>query len=364
MRVQIAFTAVAVLSISILASCSNKEKKRVSEEKAASEPPLVEVVYPQKNRPVYTLSLPGELKPYEQVAIFAKAKGFIKKVFADRGSKVKKGQLLALLEAPELSQQLLSLRSDERKLYENFLYSKAAYRRLRKAALKDDAVAAIELDKARAQLRSDSAAYMAAKASTGASAQLAGYLRIVAPFEGTVTSRNVSAGALVGENSAQPLFYIAQQEYLRLTVAIPEKHSHSVSGNTTATFTVSDLPGKVYRSKLSRNSGLLDQSSRSVMVEFDVDNRDESLNGGEFAQVQLSLQRPDSTVWLPASGVVHAQSGVFILKVRGRKIIRVPVTEGIRKDSLQEVFGEVSPADPVVKKGTEELEEGTLIHIK
>ncbi len=348
----------------VLSACSTGKSEETKTDKKAGSTPVVEVISPLSDQPLYPLSLPGELKPFEEVDVFAKAKGFVKKLYVDRGSRVKKGQLLAILEAPEISQQYLSVQSNERKLYENYLYSRQAYQRLKKAASKNGAVAEIELDRAKAQLRSDSAAYHSAKASTGASAQLKDYLRITAPFSGTIVSRNVSVGALVGENSSTPLFTIAQQERLRLTVSIPEKHAHSVTGNTLATFTVSNRPGKIHKASLSRNSGLLDQESRSIAVEFDVDNRNQTLAGGEYAQVKLMLKRPDSTLWLPASSVVQAQSGVFVLKVENGVVERIPVSLGIRKKDMQEVFGEILSADKIVKSGTEELEEGSSVRTK
>lgn len=353
-----------VSSIVSIAACSHDQKTKAIQVQPSAKNPVVETLKAIKDRPVYALSLPGELNPYEQVDIFPKAKGFIKKIYVDRGSKVKKGQLLAVLEAPEISQQYLSVQSDQRKLYEDYQFSRQAYQRLKKAALKNGAVAEIELDKIRAQFRSDSAAYIAAKAKTNASGQLEKYLRIISPFDGTVIDRNVSVGALVGENNQQPLFSIAQQEHLRLIVAIPEKHAHSVNANTPVTFTVSGRPGKIYNSRLSRNGGMLNQTTRSVITEFDIENSEKSLSGGEYAQVKLKLQRPDSTLWLPATSLITTQSGIFILKIKDGIVQRVPVLQGSRKDSLIEVFGDISTKDQIIKKGSEELEEGTRVTIK
>lgn len=365
MKLQNIFILTAsVSSFFLMAACSPNEKAPADQAQPSAKTLILETVRAVKDRPVYSLSLPGELKPYEQVDIFPKAKGFIKKIYVDRGSKVKKGQLLAILEAPEISQQYLSVQSDQRKLYEDYQYSRQAFQRLKKASLKSGAVAEIELDKVRAQFRSDSAAYIAAKAKTSASGQLEKYLRIISPFDGTVIDRNVSVGALVGENNQRPLFSIAQQEHLRLTVAIPEKHAHSVNANTPVTFTVSGRPGKVYNSKLSRNGGLLNQTSRSVMTEFDIENNARSLSGGEYAQVKLKLQRPDSTLWVPATSLIHTQSGIFILKVNKGLVQRVPVIEGSRKDSLIEVFGDITGTDEIIKKASEELEEGSQIKNK
>lgn len=358
-------SAVLVLiSALVIASCSDTKP---SENQLKTKPAVVaqvQAIHPIQDQPEYSLSLPGELKPYEEVTLFPKVKGFVKKIFVDRGSRVKKGQLLAILEAPEITQRYLSARSDENKSYEDYLYSRQAYERLMKASSKEGAVAAIELDQARSKLRSDSAAYASVKANTGVSSQLQQYLKITAPFDGTVTDKNVSVGALVGENMPGALFSIAQTSLLRLTVAIPEKHAQSIGKNTRVSFTVSGHPGKTFHSSLSRKAELLQQEFRAVTAEFDVFNKDHTLGGGEFAQVKISMQRPDTTFWVPAGSIVHAQSGVFINKVENNIVKRIPVTEGIAKGNLREIFGDITTTDQIVKKASEELPEGTAVAIR
>lgn len=350
----------ATALIFISSACTPKIEQKTTENSPA-QPIIGEIVNPQQDQRTYHLDLPGELKPYEQVGVFAKAQGFVKNIYVDRGSVVKKGQLLALLEAPEMNQQLLSLQSNERKLYENYLLSKQVFDRLKKASAQAGAVAAVEIEHALGQLRSDSLAYHAAKANTGASTQMKDYLRLLAPFDGMVIEKNVSTGALVGPSNSSPVFLIAQQNQLRLTVAIPEKHSHSFNKNTQAGFWVSNRPGKMYEAKLSRSSGILNPNDRSVMLEFDVDNTANDLHGGEYAQVKIALKRPDSTFWVPTSSVVEAQSGAFIVQVKNSKIKRMPVALGLQIDGQQEVFGNISVRDSILKKGSEELEEGTQI---
>jgi len=362
------YSIILLVSVPVLLfeSCTGNSVEKPIEKKAdISVIPQVQVNPATVQQPEYTLSLPGELVPYEQVEIYPKVKGFIKTLYVDRGSQVKKGQLLALLEAPEITQQYLAAQSGSRKLYESFLYSKQIYNRLKKAAAKSGAVAAIELDKAKAQLRSDSAAYAAAHAQARSIAEMRSYLHIRAPFDGAIIQRNVSVGALVGENSAKgaALFTLAQQGKLRLTVAIPEKHAPSVQPGTKVSFTVSGRPGKIFTSSLSRNGLIVNQQERSVTAEFDVNNQDKTLNGGEYAQVKLTLRRPDATVWVPVQSVVRAQSGVFLLKVQDNRVLKVPVSEGIRRDTLQEVFGEVAAGDLVVQKGTEELADNSPVQI-
>lgn len=335
-----------------------QDQQSGSQTEVKAERPKPQFVKPLLEQPVYQLSLPGELRPYEEVTIYPKIKGFVKKIFVDRGSKVKKGQLLALLEAPEVTQRYQSAKSDEQKSYEDYLYSRQSYERLKKAAIKSGAVAAIELDKAMSKLKGDSAAYAAVKSNTLVSGQFQQYLSIRAPFDGTVMDKNVSAGALVGENNTVPLFTIVQNDRLRLTVAIPEKHSQSISKETKASFSVSALPGKTFHAVLSRNGEFLQQKLRSVTTEFDVVNKDRILGGGEYAQVILQMRRPEATFWLPVTSVVQAQSGVFILRKEGQFIKRVPVMPGIRKGALTEVFGDLNIGDQVLKKGTEEWKDG------
>ncbi|TDE13299.1 efflux RND transporter periplasmic adaptor subunit [Dyadobacter psychrotolerans] len=344
----------ALLSMGIN-GCGSEPETENQAKPEVKGPAMVQVITPIEDQPDYKLTLPGELKPYEQVSLFPKIKGFVKTISVDRGSLVRKGQVLAVLEAPEVSQRFQSARSDQQKFYEEYQLSRQTYERILKATQKDGSVAAIELDRTKSKLRSDSAAYQSAISNARSFGQLEQYLKIISPFDGVVVERNVSVGALVGENNTMPLLVIAQNKKLRLTVAIPEKHAQSLGENTRVDFTVSNRPGKIFHSVLSRKSQVLEQQNRSVTAEFDVENQDGSLDGGEYAQVTMTLWRPDSTLWVPASSVVHAQSGTFVLVVENDSVKKVDVSEGTRKDSLQEVFGSLTNKDKVVKNGSEEL---------
>jgi membrane fusion protein (multidrug efflux system) len=344
--------------LALFLSCNEKKPQAVKPPAPAKK---IELVNPIMDQPTYTLELPGELKPYEVVTLYPKIKGFVKHIYVDRGSKVKRGQLLALLEAPEISQQYLAAKSDEHKFHENYLYSRLSYDRLKKAASRSGVVAEIELDRARSKFKSDSAAYAAVKANSASAAQLKQYLRILAPFDGFITSKNVSLGALVGENTQLPLFSLAQTSQLRLTVAIPEKHAHSISKNMEASFSVSDQPGKFFSAKFSRKSNLLLPDSRAVTVEFDVPNGQQQFGGGEYTQVKLNMRRDYPSLWLPVSSVVQSQSGIFVIKIENARVRRIPASTGIRKGDLQEVFAELTVDDQVAKVGSEELIEGDKI---
>lgn len=314
-------------------------------------------------QPSFVITLPGELKPYEQVSIYPKMKGFVRKIYVDRGSYVHKGQLLAQLEAPEIGAQFAARTSSSSTMYQKFLFSKQSYQRLKDASRKNGAVATIELERAYAQYLGDSAAYRSSRSEASASGELQNYLRITAPFTGIITGRFVSEGALVGDNGVQgePLFQLSQENRLRLVVAIPEKQTQALVAGTKASFTLVDYPGKTFTATLSRNSGALDMRTKSLVAEFDIDNAGKALRSGQYAKVSVQLQRQQATLWAPATSVVQSQAGVFIIKNESNKTVRIPVQIGVTKDTLMEVFGNLNAGDLILLKGSEEVKEGTMI---
>lgn len=342
---------------------SQSEKEEEQLQKAAVLPTTYPTAPVEFSNPAYEISVPAEVSPSEQVAIYAKITSFVKTLSVDRGDQVKKGQLLAVLEAPEMEQQYLSDKSTMKQMHNDFLFTKQAYERLVEASATTGAVAAIELDRAKTAVESAAAAYEASKAGAAHTSQMQEYLRITAPFDGVITQRNVSAGALAGPGSEQPLFEMAQHKELRLNLSLPEKHAGSVTNGATASFTVSSRPGEVFKAELSRTSGLLNQRDRSLKLEFDVDNALGELQGGEYAQVRLKLQRRNQTFWVPTESVLYTQSGTFIMTLNNNEIKKIPVREGIRMDTLTEVFGDLSPEDSVILRPSEEIQLGHIADI-
>lgn len=344
----------------VLMSCSTKSQQnnqQTSPPQITNEQPDIHQAVPVKfTKPTFSLSLPAQLAPYQQVALYAKVSGFVKKLYVDRGDHVQAGQLLAVLEAPEMHQQYLSDKSMEEKLKSDYLYAKQAYERITDASKTSGAVAQMELDRAEGAMQSAKSAYEASKAGAMGSKNLQKYLRIIAPFDGVIAQRNVSNGALVGTNSGQPLFMLAQRNRLRLTLSLPEKYASSVSKGMKATFTVNARPADHFEATLSRTSGLLDQQDRSLTLEFDVNNNAGKLQGGDYAQVTLQLQRQDSTYWVPEQSVVNTQVGVFVLAKNGNNIKRIAVKEGIKIDTLREIFGNLTGEDSILLKPSEELQ--------
>lgn len=360
------YLGVLIASAGLLGACSQSNSKQLDNDsgEGKAQPEVVGMKMSgsiiQKLNPDYSISLPAELHPYEQVSVHAKVSGFIKQIFANRGDYVKKGQLLATLEAPELEQQYLRDKSNEQKANNDYVYAKQAYDRLVDASNTAGAVAEIELDRAKSAMESAYSSFKAAQAQTQHSSQLKEYLRIVAPFDGIITQRNVSVGALSGASSEIPIFFIAQNDKLRLTLSVPEKHASSVQPASVASFTVSSQPGEEFDAKLSRSSGMLSQGDRSLTLEFDVDNSDGVLQGGDYAQVKLQLKRRKASLWVDNNSILKSQSGTYLLTVKEGELKKVAIHEGVRLDSITEVFGNFANGDTIILKPSEEMNEGPI----
>lgn len=347
--------SLTVISALLLTSCSESEAKQNAVTiKTPSRQEIVTKPISQM-QPEYELSVSGELMPAEQVSLYAKVNGFVKKLHVDIGDPVKKGQLLAVLEAPEMDQRLISDQSSEQKLQSDYLYAQQNLERLQEAAKTEGAVAAIELDRAESAMNSAKSAFASSQAQTGHSAQMQKYLHVVAPFNGVITERNVSEGALVGPGSGQPVFRVADEQNLKLKIALPEKHSGSVTDAMAVSFTVNSQPGKQFSASLSRSSGIINSQNRALSLEFDVNNADQELSGGEYAQVQLKLKRKMPTFWVSPNNILSTQSGLFVLTKNREEIHRIAVKEGVRLDTVTEIFGNLKTGDLIVQRPTEQM---------
>ncbi|WP_035360226.1 efflux RND transporter permease subunit [Dyadobacter alkalitolerans] len=370
------FLIIGMLSFSIMSCSSEAETNEHKEQKAVKEP-AVEMAAVQSLKPAKQLTLPGELKPWNKVSIHPKIKGFVKMVHVDRGTMVRKGQILATLEAPEvlseLSQAKAQLLASEAALHESqtkFQTSSVTYNRLLRTNKTQGAVSLNELDVAKARSVTDSSAVAMAQGNVQAArsymetkSQLAKYLTVAAPFDGIITERNISPGELVGpgESGAKPLFILEDNTKLRLTLAIPENLSNAIPSKGEINFTVSASPEKQYKGIYARSSRTLSEENRSMMTEFDVDNRSNELKAGMYAQVSLNSARTTNTLFVPTSAVVYSSEQVFVIREKDKKAEWVPVKRGTVVDSLVEVFGDLHAGDAIVKKASEEFRNGEAL---
>ena len=363
------------LGLALLTACGHEEKKPA----VAGSVPVVHAVAVQSLQPSLQTVLPGELKPWNKTNIFPRVKGYIGMVKADRGTVVRKGQVLAVLEAPELVASLNHARAQEASAEASLIEANAkkkasglTHRRIVETSRTKGAVSANELDMAYARMLADSALATAANSNLAAAHaqlaaqwQLVSYLTVTAPFDGTVIERNISPGELVGpEGNTKPLFVLEDHARLRLTVAVPENLSNAIPETGTVSFTVQADPNKEYTAHFARSAGSLQESNRTMMAEFDMDNRQGELKAGMYAEVKLPVARTKSTLFVPRTALIQSTEGLFVIRLKENIAEWLPVQKGHVLDSLVEVFGALKPGEQVVAEAYEELRNGQAVKIQ
>jgi membrane fusion protein (multidrug efflux system) len=325
------------------------------------------------------VKLPGELQPYLAVPIHAKIPGFVKRVEVDRGSAVKQGQLLAVLEAPEMQAQIVEAESKAQAIElqrteaaAKLAGAQSTYDRLKAAsatpgvvAENDVIVAQKTVEAAQALVRSYDDSIKAAQAQAQAVKDLGQYLQIKAPFDGIITERNVHPGALVGPGSgSMPLFRLHQITRLRLVVAVPEALVGAVVKGARVPFTVPAYPGETFNGVVNLVAHDLDEKTRTMSVELDVRNPDLRLGAGMYPEVQWPVRRPQPSLLVPPTSIVTTTERTFVIRVRNGIAEWVNVSRGARVGDLIEVFGGLKEGDTVVRRGTDELREGTKVTVQ
>jgi membrane fusion protein, multidrug efflux system len=334
----------------------------------------VESVTVVARRPERKLHLPGEILPFLQVGVHSRVNGFVEEVRVDRGSQVRKGDVLATLTAPELAAQAAEALARARALDAQAAEARAKHEaaestlsRLQAAAATQGAVAGnevVQAQKAAEAARSlEGALEESARASHSAAAaarDLQSYLTITAPFDGTITERLAHPGTLVGPATG-PLLELEQQKRLRLVVAVPESELPLVKRGDAVTFTVPAYPGRSFTAEVSRLSGSVDPKTRTTAVELDVSNADGQLAPGMYPDVVWTLHRAQASLLVPPSSIVTTTERTFVIRVRGGRAEWVTVTKGQAAGDLVEVSGALQAGDEIVRRGSDEIRQNSAL---
>lgn len=307
-----------------------------------------------------SVKLPGEFKPYANVSIYPKVTGFVKEIPVDMGSLVRKGQVLMVLEAPEIDQQLQAAKAKYAQARAVYTNSRNKYERIKKTSATPGAVSPFELESALAAMHGDAATMEAQKANIAALETSVSYLTVTAPFDGIITERNIHPGALVGPDSknGMPLLVLQQEKKLRLVVYAPEFLSANIDENGTVTYQVNGNPGKVYHTRITRNSGAISSSMRSEAYEMDIET-DGFVKPGMFAEVQLPLKVNTQAFVVPASAIVNSTTAKYLIAVDGQKRTSfLSIKEGFSSNDSTEVFGELKGDEQVLLHPSTEIAEG------
>lgn len=346
----------------LLPGCSSESKKQPSETVAVSSAAYetVPVVAEQRSK---QLQLPGEFLPHYDVALYAKVNGFIKTLRADVGDKVHRGQVLAVMEAPELEADLSRTSADLQAAKGQLTMSKMTYRRLAQAAQTPGAVAPQELDLANGKVMSDSAVLLGKAQLVTAARQMKQYLVLTAPFAGVVTERLLSPGALVGpgQKDPQPVLKLKEVGRLRLQVTVPEVYAGQLRQHTPVTFSVGAFPGQTFRGTVDRISYNVDRAVRAELIEIEVGNGGMKLMPGMYASVGFPVQRQTKTLYVPKTAVVISMEGTYVIAVKGGKTHFVPVQTANENDDRVEVVGPLTPQMQVLAKASDDIRDNTAI---
>ncbi len=361
-------------------ACRDRSEAGLGTGQSATSPaPEVEVTHVVSQKLNTVVKLPAQLMPYEVVDVYPKVTGFVKWIKVDRGARVKAGEELALLEAPELVAQRAEaeskFQSTEAQLaaaQAKLSADRATYQRLNAAAKTPGVVAANDLEVAQKTAQSDEANVVAVEKSATAAqealrsvSQLEAYLKIVAPFDGQVTTRYIHPGALVGPaggpGAMTPIVQIQTLTRHRLVVPVPEYDVAGIPEGTEVSFTVPSFPGREFHAPIARISGAVEIKTRTMPVELDVRDPHAELDPGTFCEVLWPVSRTYPTLFVPASAVTNDLERTFVIRVRNNQAEWVDVKTGTASGNLVEVFGDLKAGDQVAVRGTDQLRSGTAV---
>ena len=322
--------------------------------------------------------LPGELLPYLSVPIHARVAGFVDRVEVDRGSVVKKGQVLLTLVAPETEAQIAEVTSKAQAIQlqraeaaAKLSAAQSTYDRLKAASQTPGVVAGNDLvvaeknvEAVQALVNAYEGSIKAAEASVQSMKALEKYLTITAPFDGIITDRAVHPGTLAGPNAGGlPLLKLEQLNRLRLTVAVPEAQVGGIVKNARVPFTLPAFPGETFHGVVRRIAHVVEPKTRTMAVELDVANPNLRVASGMYAEVQWLVRKERPALLVPPTSIATTTERTFVIRIKNDVAEWVPVSRGAAAGDLVEVYGALQDGDLIARRGTDELREGTRVKV-
>jgi len=341
---------------------TNVKLKQWTDDQAA---PAVAVVYPDPGALTASLDLPGRLEAYYRAPIFARVNGYVKSWNADIGARVKAGDVIAEIDAPDLDQQLLQARADLTNQQASAKLSEVTLAR-RKTLIASNFVSMQEIDERTADLSNKNAAVNSSQANVERLEALAGYKKITVPFDGIVTARNTDVGALInaGGGSGPPMFIISDIKKLRVYVNVPQNYVPSVKIGAKAKIAVPEYPTRTFEAIVEASAQAVDVNSGTTQMQLGLDNSAGELMPGGFANVKLVLQREGAPLHIPASALIFDQKGLRVATVTPEnKILFKPVT--IARDLGREIelAGGVTVEDRVISTPPDGIVDGDAVRV-
>lgn len=305
--------------------------KTVQAETVQMAVPSVSVISPQRSEPAQEIVLPGNVQPFISSPIYARTNGYVKNWYADIGAHVRKGQLLAVIETPEVDQQLAQSRSNLATAQANLKLAEITKNRYQ-GLLATHAVAQQDADNALGTYSANKAIVEADQANVRQLETLQSFEKVYAPFDGIITARNTDIGQLINAgnsgNTKADLFHISQPGKLRVYINVPEQYSKAATPGLTAQLTLAEFPGRQFQGNLVRTSDSINFASRTLTAEVDVDNPSGELLTGAYTEVHLKVPGQTSSYLIPVSALIFRSQGLQVAVVKDSSVVLTAVTPG------------------------------------
>jgi len=330
-----------------------------------SATPSVNVVLPKGGAEAEEIDLPGNTQAFTDTPIYARTSGYIRHWYVDIGARVTQGELLAVVETPELDQQLRQARANLKNAEANQQIADITATRWQNL-LKTDSVSHQEADQAVSDLHSKEALVDSNRANVDRLEQLQSFERIIAPVNGVITARNTDIGALIQADTTAPkeIFHLSAIHKLRIYVPVPEIYAASVRTGDKVDVTLDAFPGQRFAGTLVRNANAIDSASRTLNVEVDVDNSSGRLMPGAYAFVHFKVPATNGAVTIPSNTLLFRSEGLRVGVVRNSRVALVPITVGQDYGDAVEVLSGLTARDAVVVNPSDSLADGAQVRVE
>lgn len=362
----ITFLIVVVVAAAILAVTGIiprlRARTKLQDDTNALAAPDVLVAKPQQGKPTEEVVLPGNLFAYVDSPIYARTNGYLRKWYFDIGAHVKKGQLLAEIESPEVDQQLAQARADLLTAEANAKYAQTTSSRYQDL-VKANAVSQQDTENFTTQASATSTQVKSAQANVQRLEQLVSFEKVYAPFDGIVTARGIDVGQLIDSGAAKEMFHMAAEQILRVYVNVPQIYSLACKPGLEADLTLDEYPGRRFPGKIVRTAKAIDPTSRTLLVEVDVDNRKGELVPGAYAQVHFKLNNAQPTLIIPVPALIFRSQGLQVATVIDNKAKLVPITIGQDDGRVVEVTQGLQADDEVIQNPPDSIIDGEVVNV-
>ena len=329
--------------------------------------PTVAVIHPTTETSEEGLVLPGSMQAYVESPIYARTNGYLKKWYRDIGSRVRRGELLADIDTPEVDQQLIQARADLETAKANANLSRITATRYEEL-IKTDGVSKQEVDNAAGDYAAKQATVASAQANVRRLEELESFKHIYAPFSGVITRRNVDIGTLVNAGNGgttQQLFFLAQTDPIRVYLSVPESAAPSIHSGMSAHLELSQFPGRTFEGKVVRTAEAIDPASRTLLTEVDVPNKAGELLPGGYAQVHLGVRISGERLQVPVNALLFRSEGLRAVVVDSDHHIHLqPLTIGRDYGVALEVLQGLQASDWIVLNPADSLDDGQKVNVK